>query len=155
MSSPLDPLLTQVFKTYLSTVILHKLALLVSAFDFEFLSITFHSSIGLPTVPTLSCIDLSEDVSGVMNVTVSWTLSSSKDNVDFYLINITTNAFLMPYDELLNITIANLTQYELTGFIVGQEYNITIRGVNCGSQKGDESETLTINPQGKSTWSTA
>ena len=30
---------------------------------------------GPPLVPTLSCVDLSEYVSGAVNMTVSWTLS--------------------------------------------------------------------------------
>ena len=82
-----------------------------------------------------------------MNVTVSWTLSGG-DNADFYLINITTNAPQTPYGGLLNIT-TSVTQYELTGFMAGYEYNITVRGVNCDSQEGNESEPLTIRPQGK------
>ena len=85
-----------------------------------------------------------------MNVTVSWTLSGG-DNADFYLINITTNAPHTPYEGLLNITTASVTQRELTGFRAGYEYNITVRGVNCGSQEGNESEPLTIRPQGKHT----
>ena len=83
-----------------------------------------------------------------MNVTVSWTLSGG-DSADFYLINITTNALQTPYGGLLNITTANVTQYELTDFMTGYEYNITVRGVNCGSLVGRESEPLTITPQGK------
>ena len=75
-----------------------------------------------------------------------WTLSSG-EGADFYLINITTNAPQTPYGGLLNIT-ANLTQYELTGFMAVYEYNITVRGVNCGGQEGRESEPLTIRPQG-------
>ena len=81
-------------------------------------------------------------------MTVSWTLSGG-DSADFYLINITTNAPQTPYDGLLNITTASVTQHELTGFMTGYEYNITVRGVNCGSQEGSESEPLTIRPQGK------
>ena len=102
---------------------------------------------GPPSVPTLSCVDLSKDVSGAVNVTVSWTLSGG-DSADFYLINISTNATQTPYGGLLNITTASVTQYELTGFIAGYEYNITVRGVNCGSQEGTESEPLPITPQG-------
>ena len=77
-------------------------------------------------------------------MTVSWTLSGG-DNADFYLINITTNAPQTPYRGLLNIT---TTQYELTGFIADYKYNITVRGVNCGSLVGRESEPLTITPHG-------
>ena len=106
-------------------------------------------SSGPPSVSTLSCVDLSEDGSGTVNVTVSWTLSGG-DNADFYLINITTNAPQTPYGGLLNIT-ASVTQHELTGFMTGYEYNITVRGVtsNCGGLMGRESEPLTIRPQGK------
>jgi len=82
-----------------------------------------------------------------VNVTVNWTLSGG-DSPDFYLINITTNAPQIPYGGLLNITSANVTQYELIGFMAGYEYNITVRGVNCGSQEGRESEPLTITHQG-------
>ena len=102
---------------------------------------------GPPSVPTLSCVDLFGDGSGAVNVTVSWSLSGG-DSADFYLINITTNAPETPYGTLLNITIASVTQYELTGFQAGYEYNITVRGVNCGSLEGDDSELLTIRPQG-------
>ena len=105
-----------------------------------------HSS-GPPSIPTLSCIDLSEDVSGAVNVTVSWILSGG-DSADFYLINITTNALQTPYGGLLNITTGSVTQHKLTGFMAGYEYNITVRGVNCGSLVGRESEPLTIVPQG-------
>ena len=103
---------------------------------------------GAPSVPTLSCIDLSEDVSGTVNVTVSWTLSG-EDSADFYLISITTNAPQNPYGGLLNIT-ASVTQYELTGFGMNYQYNLTLRGVtvNCGGLEGNESEPLTIIPQG-------
>ena len=80
-------------------------------------------------------------------MTVSWTLSGG-DSADFYLINITTNALQTPYGGLLNITTASVTQFELTGFVADYEYNITVRGVNCGSQEGSESEPLTIKPQG-------
>ena len=104
-----------------------------------------HLSSGPPSVSTLSCVDLSEDVSGAVNVTVSWTLSGG-DSADFYLINITTNAPQTPYGGLLNITIASVT---LTGFMAGYEYNITVHGVNCESQEGRESEPLTITPQGE------
>ena len=78
-------------------------------------------------------------------MTVSWTLSGG-DSADYYLINITTNAPQIPYGGLLNITV---TQHELTGFMAGYEYNITVCGVNCGSQEGRESEPLTITPQGE------
>ena len=80
---------------------------------------------------------------------MSWTLSGG-DSADFYLISITTNAPQTPYEGLLNIT-GSVTQYELTGFMRGYEYNITVRGVtsNCGGLVGRESEPLTITPQGK------
>ena len=81
-----------------------------------------------------------------MNVTVSWTLSGG-DSADFYLINITTNAPQTPYGGLLNITTPSVTQHELTGFMAGYEYNITVHGI-CGGQEGSESELLTIRPQG-------
>ena len=100
---------------------------------------------GPPSVPTLSCVDLSEDVSGTVSVTVNWTLSGG-DSADFYLISITTNALQTPYGGLLNITTASVT---LTGFMTDYEYNITVRGVNCGNQEGRESEPLTITQQGR------
>ena len=103
---------------------------------------------GPPSYPTLSCVDLPEDVSGAVNVTVSWTLSDG-DSADFYLLNITTNAPQTPYGGLLNITTTSVTQYELTGFMADYEYIITVCGVNCQSQEGNESEPLTIIPQGK------
>ena len=81
-----------------------------------------------------------------MNVTVSWNLNGG-DSADFYLINITTNATQTPYGELLNITTGSVTPYELTGFMTGYEYNITVRGVNCENQEGNESQPLTITPQ--------
>ena len=102
---------------------------------------------GPPSVPTLSCVDLSGDVSEAVNAIVSWTLSGG-DSADFYLINITTNALQTPYGGLLNITTGSVTQHELTGFMAGYEYNITVCGVKCGSQEGNESEPLTIRPQG-------
>ena len=104
-------------------------------------------SLGPSIIATLSCVGLSANVSGAVNVIVSWTLSGG-DSADFYLINITTNAPQTPYGGLLNITTASVTQHELTGFMAGYEYNITVRGVNCGSQEGRESEPLTIRPQG-------
>ena len=97
-------------------------------------------------MPTLSCVDLSEDVIGAVNVTVNWTLSGG-DSADFYLISITTNAPQTPYGGLLNIT-GSVTQYELTGFMAGYEFSITVRGVNCGNLEGSASEPLTISPQG-------
>ena len=103
-------------------------------------------SSGPSTVSTLSCVELSGDVGGAVNITVKWTLSN--ESVDFYLINITTNAPQTPYGGLLNITTASVTQYELTGFMAGYEYNITVCGVNCGGQEGSESEPLTTSPQG-------
>ena len=106
-------------------------------------------SSGPPSVPTLSCVGLSRDVSGAVNVTVSWTLSG-EDRAEFYLINITTNASKTPYDGLLNITNASVSQRQLTGFIAGYNYNITIRGVTvtCGGLVGSDSEPLQIIPQG-------
>ena len=80
-------------------------------------------------------------------MTVSWTLSSGNCS-DFYLISITTNAPQTPYGGLLNITTGSVTQYELTGFMAGYEYNITIRGICASGQEGSESETLTITPKG-------
>ena len=105
-----------------------------------------HSSSGPPSVPTLSCVELSEDVSGAVNVTVSWTLNGG-DSADFYLINITTklNATQTPYGGLLNITTGSVT---LTGFMAGYQYSITVQGVNCGNLEGNWSEPLTIAPQG-------
>ena len=99
-----------------------------------------------PDPPTVNIIrhSLSEVVGGAVNVTVSWILSGG-DSADFYLINITTNAHQTPYGGLLNITTANVT---LTGFMAGYEYNITVHGVNCGSQEGRKSEPLIITPQG-------
>ena len=101
------------------------------------------SSTGPPSAPTLSCIGLSGDVSGAVNVTMSWTLSGG----DSYIINVTTNAPQTPYEELLN---ASVTVYELTGFIKGHEYTITVRGVtsNCGGLVGRESEPVIIKLQG-------
>ena len=104
-------------------------------------------SSGPPTVPTLSCVKVSEDVSGAVNVTVNWTLSDG-DSADFYHITITTNAPQTPYGGLVNIT-GSVTQHKLTGFMADYEYNITIRGINCGSQEGNESEPLTLRPRGK------
>ena len=80
---------------------------------------------------------------------MSWTLSGG-DSADFYLINITTNAPQTPYGGLLNITTASVTQFKLTGFKAGYEYNITVHGVNCVGQVGSESDFLTITPQGNS-----
>jgi len=102
---------------------------------------------GPPSLPDLSCAELSENAYGTVSVTVCWTLSGG-DNADFYLINIATNDPQPPYGGLLKISDANVTQCELTGFRTGYEYNITVRGVNCGSQKGSESEPLTITPEG-------
>ena len=78
---------------------------------------------------------------------MNWTLSG-RDSADFYLINITTNAPHIPYGGLVNTTTASVTHSELTGFVTGYEYNITVRGINCGSQEGRESEPLTIRTQG-------
>ena len=101
--------------------------------------------LGPPSVHGSSCVDLSGEVSGTLNVNVSWTLSGG-DSADFYLINITTNAPETPYGGLLNITTASVT---LSGFMTGYEYNLTVHGVNCDSQEGNESEPLKIRPQGK------
>ena len=78
---------------------------------------------------------------------MSWTLSR-KNCADFYLISITTNAPQTPYGGLLNITTGNITQHELTGFMTGYEYNITVRGICAGGQEGSESETLPITLKG-------
>ena len=77
---------------------------------------------------------------------MSWTLSGG-DSADFYLVSITTNAPQTPYGGVLNITTGSVTQQELTGFMTGYEYNITVHGI-CGGQGGIESELLTIRPQG-------
>ena len=108
---------------------------------------TVSTSLGFPSVPTLSCVNFSGNVSGALNVTVSWILTKEY-GIDFYLISITANAPKIPYGGLLNITTGSVTQYQLTNFQVGYEYNITVRGVNCGSQEGGESNTLSIKPQG-------
>ena len=100
-----------------------------------------------PPIVNIMCHSLSQPVSGAVNVTVNWTLSGG-DNADFYLINITTNAPQSPNGGLLNITTGSTT---LIGFRAGYEYNITVRGINCGSQEGRESEPLIITPQGKYT----
>ena len=101
-------------------------------------------------MPSLYCVDLSQNVDEAVNVTVRWTLSGG-DSADFYLINITTNAPQTPYGGLLNITAsASVTQYELTGFQTDYQYNITLHGVNCLNQEGGESEPLIITPQSKS-----
>ena len=104
------------------------------------------TSSGPPSV-TLSCTDLSEDVDGAVNITVNWTLSGG-ESADFYLISIITNDPQPPYEGLLNITTADVTQHELAGFQAGYGYDITIRGVNCGSQEGSMNDSLRINPQG-------
>ena len=104
-------------------------------------------SLGPTTISTLSCVNLSGDVSGSLNVTVNWSLSGG-DSADFYLITITTNAPQTPYGGILNITTGSVTQHELTGFMADYEYNITISGVNCASQERSESEPLMIRPQG-------
>ena len=99
-----------------------------------------------PDVVAIICHDLSEDVSGAVNVTVSWTLSDG-DSADFYLINITTNAPQIPYSGLLNITTGSNTQQELSDFMPGYKYNITVRGI-CGGHEGSESEPFIVTPQG-------
>ena len=78
---------------------------------------------------------------------MSWTLSGG-DSADFHLISVTTNAPEAPYGGLLNIPTGSVTQRELTGFMAGYEYNITVRGVNCRNLEGNWSEPLTITPQG-------
>ena len=45
----------------------------------------------------------------------------------------------------LNITSSSVT---IAGFMADYEYNITVRGVNCECLEGNESEPLTITPQG-------
>jgi len=94
------------------------------------------------------CVDLSENTNGTVGITVRWTLSGRGDRADFYLIDITTNDPYPPYRGLLNITTASITQHELTGFHAGYQYNITVHGINCGSQEGNESGPLAIIPQG-------
>ena len=86
-----------------------------------------------------------------MNVIVSWTLSGG-ESADLYFIGISTNAPQTPYGGLLYIATASVTQRELTGFMTGYEYNITVRGVtsNCGGLVGRESEPLTIRINSKS-----
>ena len=98
--------------------------------------IVFVSSTGQPSAPTLSCIGLSRDVNGTVNVTVSWTLSGG----DSYIIKTTTKPSII-------IPNPTVTQYELTGFMAGYEYSITVHGVNCGDLEGRESEPITIKPQ--------
>ena len=95
-----------------------------------------------PSVSTLSCVDISEDVNGAVNVTLSWTRSDA----DSYLINIITNTPQTPYEGLLNT--GNVTQHEVTGFTAGYDYNITVNGVICGGLQGNKSEPLTIKPEG-------
>ena len=107
-------------------------------------------SSGTPSVPILSCVGLSGNSSGTVNVTVSWTLSGG-DSADFYLINITTNDPQPPYGGHLNISNASITQCELTGFKAGCVYTMTVHGVNCGTQEGSESKLLTITPEGRHT----
>ena len=102
-------------------------------------------SSGPPSVPSLSCVDLSEDTSGAVNLIVNW---SGGDSADYYLITISTNAPNTPYGGLLNITTTSVIQRQLTGFHADYEYNITVHGVNCRRQKGSESDPLTIRPQG-------
>ena len=112
--------------------------------NFNFIDFT---SSGPPSAPSLFCVDLSVDTDGTVSVTVNWTLSGG-DSADFYLINITTNGPQPPYGGLLNISNASATRCELTGFRSGYEYTIIVRGVSCGSQEGNESEPLTVTPQG-------
>jgi len=108
-------------------------------------AVTVQERSGPPSIPTLSCLDISDDINEFVSVTVSWILSGG-DSAVFYLINITTQP---PSGGPLNITTANITQRELADrFQAGYEYTITVRGVNCGNQEGSESEPLTITPQG-------
>ena len=100
-------------------------------------------SSGPPSVPSLSCVDVSERTNGAVGVTLCWKLRDG-DSADFYLINITTNDPNPPYGGLLKISNTSVTEHELTGFEKGYEYNITVHGVNCGSQEGSETEPLTI-----------
>jgi len=99
-----------------------------------------------PLIHNPSCVDLWRDSSETLNVTVNWTQCGG-ESVDFYLINITTNASHTPYGGLLNITNSSVTQHKLTGFQTGCEYSVTVRGA-CGGQEGNESEPLLIIPQG-------
>ena len=100
-----------------------------------------------PKIVNISCHHLSNFYYENINVTVSWTLSSG-NCADFYLINITTNAPQIPYGGFLNITTGNITWHELTGFMAGYEYNITIRGTCASGQEGSESEPLPFTPKG-------
>jgi len=117
------------------------------------------TSSGPPAV-NLSCVNLSEAVNGSVSVTVSWTLIGG-DSADFYLITITcTNAPQLPSGGFVNITNASVTQYELTGFLSGFDYNIVVRGetTNCGGLVGRASEPLRITPRGNTfnlKWTTA
>ena len=77
---------------------------------------------------------------------MSWTLSG-RDGADFFRISITTNAPQTPYGGILNIMNASATKHEMTGFQTGYDYNLTVRGVNCRSQTGRESEILRITLQ--------
>ena len=95
----------------------------------------------------ISCHNLSNHYYGNINVTVSWTLSGG-NCADFYLINITTDAPQPPYEGFLNITTGNITWHELTGFMNGYEYNITVRGTCASGQRGNESEPLHFTPKG-------
>ena len=100
-----------------------------------------------PHIVNISCHHISNLSNENINVTVSWTLSSG-NCADFYLINITTNAPQTPYGGFLNINTGNITWHELTGFMAGYEYNITIRGACAGGQEGSESEPLPFTPKG-------
>ena len=99
-------------------------------------------------MPILYCADISEDVNGAVNVTVKWKLSH-RDSADFHLINITTNASQVPYGGHLEINTTSITEYELTGFLAGYEYNITICSVIAEQDDLKWSEPLTIIPKGK------
>ena len=107
------------------------------------------TSSGPPAV-NLSCVNLSEAVNGSVTVIVSWTLIGG-DSADFYLINMTcTNSPRLPEVGFVNITNASVTQYELTDFLSGYDYNIVVHGVttSCGVLVGMESEPLIITPRG-------
>ena len=95
-----------------------------------------------PRIENISCRYVSESFTGKINVNVGWNQSDG-DSTAFY---ITTNAPQTPSGGLVNITTGSVTQHELTGFMAGYDYNITVCGI-CGGQVG-KSEPLTITPQG-------
>ena len=107
-----------------------------------------------PPIVTISSHNVSKHTDGNNNVSLTWTLSNGY-STDYYLISITTNAPWTPYLGFLNITTSSVRQQELTDFMVGYEYNITVRGVtaNCGGLVGEESEPLKVTLQGMYTMS--